>query len=640
MNVEELLERLEHVKPSGAGWIARCPAHEDRTPSLSINIGERGIVMKCHAGCDNREVCAALGISLGDLMDRTNGAKPKAPRPSTAVPKLNFTDAEIAHRAEELAAQWREGGPVAEWLKTRGITAEVSARLRWGVTERAFPKAGISPAVVIPHYQDGRLVGVKYRAVPKKDHIQEPGSSTTGLYGEADPEANEILVLEGPPDVALALSHGFNAVGLNAADASTTKDDLELLGGYRSVFLIGDGDLPGKRAMDKLELSLKPDHPEPVIRVRLSYKDIGDLYAADPPNFRAALTAILRCARAGREYFEPEDLLTETELRACAAVREPFAIHTLVPRGRITMLFGEEKSGKSLLATYAGKCVMNGVFVFGKYPTTKMPVLLLDLENIHADLEDTVAWFGRVGPAEITYRTRVTGCPALDSPGLLRYCERQHPLLILDSLTKFAGQFFLAQRGGKGSSFNPDDMSLLFDKLLDLCAADATIIIIHHCTRDEIERYANSYVIGASIARAFAVVSEDKPRFHRIRLEGVLFRGAEPVSERLIAFPVIAEHGMFGLDAGGETEIDRVVALFEKEGAPTTRETVKKKMRGNRSRITQLIKTAISEGRLVELEDGRVGVPKPRNAPEQSPRSQDAEQSGTLYDENTFIPVS
>lgn len=229
--------------------------------------------------------------------------------------------------------------------------------------------------------------------------------------------------------------------------------------------------------------------------------------------------------------------------------------------------------------------------------------------------------------------------PALDSPGLLRYCERHQPLLILDSLTKFAGQFFQTH-GGKGSSWNPDDMSRLFDRLLDLCAAGATIVFIHHCTRDEIERYANSYVIGASIARAFAVVSEDKPRFHHIRLEGVLFRGAEPASERLIAFPVIAERGIFGLDAAGQTDIDRVVALFEKEGAPTTRETVKKKMKGNRSRAVALIKTALSEGRLVELEDGRVTVPKLRNGPERPFRSEDAELPGTPYDEDTFIPVS
>jgi DNA primase len=175
MTVEELLEKLEHVKTSGSGWMTRCPAHEDRTPSLSINVGERGIVMKCHAGCENRAVCAALGISLRDLMDRTNGAKAKAQRPAAAAPKLSYTDAEIAHRAEELAEQWRDGGPVAEWLKTRGITAEISARLNWGATERTFLKVGVSPAVVIPHYQEGKLVGVKYRAVPKKDHLQETG---------------------------------------------------------------------------------------------------------------------------------------------------------------------------------------------------------------------------------------------------------------------------------------------------------------------------------------------------------------------------------------------------------------------------------------------------------------------------------
>lgn len=46
---------------SGAGWIARCPAHQDRNPSLSICAGRNGQpLVHCHAGCTQGDVIAAL----------------------------------------------------------------------------------------------------------------------------------------------------------------------------------------------------------------------------------------------------------------------------------------------------------------------------------------------------------------------------------------------------------------------------------------------------------------------------------------------------------------------------------------------------------------------------------------------------
>jgi DNA primase len=60
MNLEAVLAQLEGVRRNGAGHIARCPAHEDRTPSLSINEHEGKILVHCHAGCSQEAVLAAL----------------------------------------------------------------------------------------------------------------------------------------------------------------------------------------------------------------------------------------------------------------------------------------------------------------------------------------------------------------------------------------------------------------------------------------------------------------------------------------------------------------------------------------------------------------------------------------------------
>jgi hypothetical protein len=80
--VENLVQRL-NAKRSGKGWKARCPAHNDRTPSLSIDEGEDGCALiHCHAGCDTDDVLAALGMSRRDLFPATYRQPiPKAPAP-------------------------------------------------------------------------------------------------------------------------------------------------------------------------------------------------------------------------------------------------------------------------------------------------------------------------------------------------------------------------------------------------------------------------------------------------------------------------------------------------------------------------------------------------------------------------------
>lgn len=67
MNVEEVLGRLHGVRRSGSGWMARCPAHADRSPSLSIREAGGRILIHCFAGCSIEAVCDALQIKLRDL---------------------------------------------------------------------------------------------------------------------------------------------------------------------------------------------------------------------------------------------------------------------------------------------------------------------------------------------------------------------------------------------------------------------------------------------------------------------------------------------------------------------------------------------------------------------------------------------
>jgi hypothetical protein len=48
-------------RKAGANWMARCPAHDDRVQRLSIDDADDGkVLVRCHAGCDQRDASAAL----------------------------------------------------------------------------------------------------------------------------------------------------------------------------------------------------------------------------------------------------------------------------------------------------------------------------------------------------------------------------------------------------------------------------------------------------------------------------------------------------------------------------------------------------------------------------------------------------
>ncbi|MCB0321607.1 MAG: hypothetical protein KDD60_11835, partial [Bdellovibrionales bacterium] len=65
MDTAAIVERLGGGKPTNDGWyMTRCPAHDDRSPSLGIKYTNGKLSVKCHAGCSKDDVKAALR-SLG-----------------------------------------------------------------------------------------------------------------------------------------------------------------------------------------------------------------------------------------------------------------------------------------------------------------------------------------------------------------------------------------------------------------------------------------------------------------------------------------------------------------------------------------------------------------------------------------------
>jgi len=72
-----LLNGLDGVRETGPGkYIARCPAHDDRSPSLAIKDCEDGrILIHCFAGCETEEVLSTIGLTFSDLMPERIGGE-------------------------------------------------------------------------------------------------------------------------------------------------------------------------------------------------------------------------------------------------------------------------------------------------------------------------------------------------------------------------------------------------------------------------------------------------------------------------------------------------------------------------------------------------------------------------------------
>ncbi len=121
-------------------YTCRCPAHDDRTPSLSVGVGEDDrVLLNCHAGCTPEQITAALGMKLSDLFAREDGHKayrseraaPPAPVPKPA-PKPGKAHASAAD-AIAYCSQGLHCEPTDQWNYHDAAGSIVGVVARWDI---------------------------------------------------------------------------------------------------------------------------------------------------------------------------------------------------------------------------------------------------------------------------------------------------------------------------------------------------------------------------------------------------------------------------------------------------------------------------------------------------------------------------
>jgi hypothetical protein len=159
----DILARLHEVRRSGEGWTARCPGHDDHENSLSIGRREGKWLLKCHAGCDWRDIVNALGLKPSDLFDQALAGERGVSYPSnnraTVQPSPGLS-------LDRYAAAKRL--PI-EFLKSCGL----SEMTYEGATALRMPYLGVG----------GEALAVRFRIALEGDRFRWKSGTRPCLYG-------------------------------------------------------------------------------------------------------------------------------------------------------------------------------------------------------------------------------------------------------------------------------------------------------------------------------------------------------------------------------------------------------------------------------------------------------------------------
>jgi len=132
--MNRILSRLNGVKPCGNGWKALCPAHDDHKPSLKVDEAEDGkVLLKCFAGCDTKDILAAIGLTMRDLYPEPE-QKHGQEGPGKIIATYGYKDADgrllfqVCRTADKRFFQRRPDGK-GGWLNGLGDVKPVLYRL-------------------------------------------------------------------------------------------------------------------------------------------------------------------------------------------------------------------------------------------------------------------------------------------------------------------------------------------------------------------------------------------------------------------------------------------------------------------------------------------------------------------------------
>lgn len=355
MTVTALLGLLSYVKKAGTGWVARCPAHEDKSPSLSVSEGADGrILVNCHAGCTAEAICGALKIKIADLMP--NDRKEK----SRIVAEYNYTD----ERGELLFQVVRYNPKDFRQRKPDG-------RGGW-----EYKTAGVRRVL----YRLPKIIAALKNGFP-------------------------VLICEGEKDVHALEKHGFTAT-CNPGGAGKWLDEYTETLRDADVVIVPDNDDPGQKHAELVAGKLKGIARNVRMITLPKGKDAHDYFTAG--GTAEQFVELIDNAPSGK----PPEAKSLFDLQSRREADPDELIHDrYLCRGGGMLLVAPTGVGKSVLAMQMQISFALGRECFGIRPSRPLASLLIQAENDEGDLaemRDGIIHGLHLSPTEInTVKSRV-----------------------------------------------------------------------------------------------------------------------------------------------------------------------------------------------------------------------------------------
>jgi len=191
MKADFVLSRLERVRPSGPNqWMARCPAHPDRNPSLSVRMLDDGnVLLYDFGGCDFLSISRALRLGHGD------------PQPFDHVPQ-QATPGNAGHTFEYAQSLWSSVTRADETVGAHAYARRKGIRHAYGAGRvRASGRliGRNADVILVPIRMDGIGGVISVQAINEEGVKQTFGSMGDSflLLGNEYDSSARWLVVEG-----------------------------------------------------------------------------------------------------------------------------------------------------------------------------------------------------------------------------------------------------------------------------------------------------------------------------------------------------------------------------------------------------------------------------------------------------------
>ena len=294
MSAETIARGLGGRK-AGNCWTARCPAHDDRTPSLSIADASGGkVLIHCHTGCSQEQVILALR-SRGLWTE--NVARSLVHFTPRVAEKKASADPDDGKRSDAALAIWQtakpaQATPVGTYLASRGIELPQSDALRFHPGLR-HPAGQTWPAMIalVRRTTDGVPMAIHRTFLASDGRAKAPVNSQKMMLGPCgdgavqleNPDGNALIIGEGIETVLSAMQL-YHMPGWAALSAGALER-LPVTSLPNEVLIAADDDRTGISAAMGLASRLKSSgRSVRVIRPANGLNDFNDVLMMEPKN--------------------------------------------------------------------------------------------------------------------------------------------------------------------------------------------------------------------------------------------------------------------------------------------------------------------------------------------------------------------